>query len=273
MASHSLSLAALTVLELPPAAMVEVAAQAGFPLVGLRLIPATEDEPHVSLIDDAGARRRTLAALGATGVGVLDIEILRLRPATRVGDFLPVLELGAELGAGSVLVAGNDDDEARTIDNFAALCDLAAPLGLHPQLEFMPWTGVRDLLQARRIVAAAGRGNAGVLVDAFHFDRSASRLEDLAALPRPWLRYAQLCDAAGPRPADMAEIIRQARQERRFPGDGDLDLAGLLAALPPGIPLSLEVPTRRLWEQGVGALDRARRARQSAEALLRRLGR
>ena len=33
------------------------------------------------------------------------------------------------------------------------------------------------------------------------------------------MRYAQLCDVAGPVPADMDEILRQARNERRFPGD------------------------------------------------------
>lgn len=268
MTTHPLSLAALTVLELTPPQMVEVAAQAGFTRVGLRLVPATPEEPFTSLLKDHALRRNTLAALRETGVRVMDIEILRLRPDTRVADFLPVLELGSVLGASEVLIAGNDDDERRTVDNFAALCDLAAPLGLHPHLEFMPWTGVPDLPAARRIVEAAGRANGGLLVDAFHFDRSGSSLADLAAVPSGWMRYAQLCDAAGPRPTDMDEIIRQARQERCFPGQGDFDLRGLLEALPEGIPLSLEVPTQKLRDQGVSALERARMARRCAEALL-----
>jgi hypothetical protein len=75
----------------------------------------------------------------------------------------------------------------------------------------------------------ADRENGAVLVDAFHFDRSGSRLEDLARVAPSRLRYAQLCDVAGPRPADMAEILRQARNERRFPGDGDCDLRGCCA--------------------------------------------
>jgi hypothetical protein len=49
----------------------------------------------------------------------------------------------------------------------------------------------------------------------------------------------------------MAEILRQARNERRFPGDGDCDLPGLLRCLPANIPLSLEIPTLQLLEQGV----------------------
>ena len=81
-------------------------------------------------------------------------------------------------------------------------------------------------------------------------------------------RYAQLCDVAGPRPEDMDEILRQARHERRFPGDGDCDLHGLLNALPAGIPLSLEIPTQQLLEQGVSALDRATWALEKARQVL-----
>ncbi len=119
----------------------------------------------------------------------------------------------------------------------------------------MPWTGVRDLGQDRRIVAAADRPNAGLLVDAFHFDRSGSRLDALAEVPRHWLRYVQLCDVAGPCPDDMAAIIHEARQARCFPGEGDIDLVGLLAVLPEGVPLSLEIPTQALRDRGVSALD------------------
>lgn len=269
---HPLSLAALTVLELSPPEMVEVAARAGYDGVGLRLIPATPDEPHDSLLDDPTLLHRTQARLRDTGLEVVDIEILRLRPETRVReDFARVLEVGARLGASEVLVAGNDENEARTLDNFAALCELAVPLGLNPHLEFMPWTGVRNLDQARRIVGTVREGghpNACLLVDAFHFDRSASRLEDLDDVPRDWMRYAQLCDVAGPTPATLEAIIREARGERRFPGDGDIDLAGLLAALPDAIPLSLEVPTAGLRERGVDALERARLAREGACRLL-----
>ncbi len=136
---------------------------------------------------------------------------------------------------------------------------------------FMPWTDARNLEQALRIVESADRENAAVLVDAFHFDRSASRLQDLAEVPATRLRYAQLGDVAGPRPSDMAEILRQARNERRFPGEGDCDLLGLLQALPTNIPLSLEIPTVKLLEQGVSGLQRAQMAIGRTRELLARL--
>ncbi|MNJ24959.1 Xylose isomerase-like TIM barrel [compost metagenome] len=268
MSQRVMSLAALTVLELSPDAMVEVAARAGYSHVGLRLEPATPEEHHFPLVADAGLRRRTAARLRDTGIQVLDVEILRLKPDTCVADFEALLTVGAEFGASELLVAGNDPDERRLTDNFAALCDLALQYGLHPHLEFMPWTDAKNLAQALRIVEQAGRDNGCVLVDAFHFDRSASSLDELRRVAPARLRYAQLCDVAGPRPDDMTEILRQARNERRFPGDGDCDLGELLNSLPASIPLSLEIPTRQLYEQGVSALQRAQMALDKTRQLL-----
>lgn len=268
MSQRVMSLAALTVLELSPVDMVEVAARAGYSHVGLRLEPATPEEHHFPLVTDAGWRRQTAARLRDTGINVLDVEILRLKPDTCVADFEALLAVGAEFGASELLVAGNDPDEQRLTERFAALCELAAQYRLHPHLEFMPWTDAKNLNQAVRIVEQAGRDNGCVLVDAFHFDRSGSSLDDLRKVAPSRLRYAQLCDVAGPRPQDMAEILRQARNERRFPGDGDCDLPGLLHSLPPSIPLSLEIPTRHLYEQGVSALQRAQMALDKTHQLL-----
>ncbi|WP_028634364.1 sugar phosphate isomerase/epimerase family protein [Pseudomonas parafulva] len=268
MTDRIFSLAALTVLELSPPDMVEAAARAGYSHVGLRLVPATEQEQHFPLVADASLRRQTQARLRDTGIKVLDLEILRLKPDTCVADFKAILDVGAELGGTELLVAGNDPDESRLTERFAHLCDLAADYGIYPHLEFMPWTDVRDLRQAMRVVANADRGNACVLVDAFHFNRSASALADLATLAPERMRYAQLCDVAGPVPDDMDEILRQARNERRFPGGGDADLVGLLRALPANVPLSLEIPTRQLLEQGISGEQRARMALQRAKAVL-----
>lgn len=271
MSQRIISLAALTVLELSPPDMVEVAARAGYSHVGLRTEPATPEEHHYPVLRDSHLRRQTAARLRDTGIKVLDIEILRLKPDTRVQHFIPHLEFGAEFGASELLVAGNDPDPQRLAANFAELCDLAVPYGIHPHMEFMPWTDCQSFAQACHVVEAAGRANGCVLIDAFHFDRSGSRLEEIAALSSSHMRYAQLCDVIGPRPHDRAEILRQARQERRFPGDGDCDLVGLLRHLPAGLPLSLEVPTQRLLEQGVSALQRAQMAIDKTRSLLERL--
>jgi sugar phosphate isomerase/epimerase len=109
-----------------------------------------------------------------------------------------------------------------------------------------------------------------VLIDPIHFDRGGSRVEEIGKLPPAWFNYVQLCDAPAERPADTAGLLLQARAERLFPGEGGLDLAGILQALPSGIPISLEIPTATLAET-VGAVERARRALHATKALLRRM--
>jgi sugar phosphate isomerase/epimerase len=268
---RALSLAALTVLELSPPEMVSCAADAGYSHVSLRLLPATDNEPTWPLIGDTPMVREIEHRLADRGVHTLDIEIFRLRPDTVVMDYLLALETGARLGARHVLVAGNDPDEARLTERFAALCALGAPLGLTMDLEPMPWTDVKTLQQAARIAAASGQANAGVLIDPIHFDRGGNVPADIAAVPSPRLHYAQLCDAPAERPQDVPTLLHQARAERLMPGDGGLDLAGILRALPATIPLALEVPMQTLAKT-VPAIERARRMREKTETLLGTLG-
>lgn len=257
---RTVSLAALTVVELEPDEAIRVAQQAGYDKVGLRLIAATPEQEGAPVVASPAKLQRIKSALRETGIGVLDIEILRLQPETRVSDFRAVLEMGAELGATEILVAGNDPNRQRLIDNFSALCELGQPMGLGINLEFMPWTDIPDLAQASAVLDRVEQGNAGLLVDAFHLNRSGSALSELAAQPTSRFRYVQLCDIAGAPPADMAEILREARAERLFPGQGDIDLSALLVALPDSTPLSIEVPSEALKTQGLTALQRAKLA-------------
>jgi sugar phosphate isomerase/epimerase len=270
---RTLSLAALTVLELSPVAMVRCAADAGFSHVGLRLLPATPDEPVWSVVGGVGRDlgggvgsgvvndkpmlRELLAALADTGVQTLDIEILRLKPDTVVGDFDAVLETGARLGARYVLVAGNDPNEARLTERLAQLCERAAPLQLSVYLEPMPWTDARDFTQAARIVRRCAQANAGVLIDPIHFDRAGNVASQISSVAPEQLAYLQFCDAPAARPTQLEALLHQARAERLLPGQGGLDLRAILRAVPPNAPLSLEIPMRT---SPLPAVERARLA-------------
>lgn len=267
---RALSLAALTVLELSPPDMVSCAADAGFSHVGIRLLPATPTEVQHDLVGDTPLLREVERRLADTGVKVLDVEIFRIKPDTRVADYEAAFATAARLGAADLLVAGNDPDEARLTDRFAALCELAARYRLRANLEFMPWTDAKDLTQAARIVQACGQANAGVLIDPFHLSRSRSRIEDIASIPSARLHYMQFCDVPAQLPPTMDAILAEARAERLFPGDGGVNLLGLLRAMPKDIPLSLEVPTETL-ARTVGASERARRAMAATRRVLAQL--
>jgi sugar phosphate isomerase/epimerase len=264
---RAVSLAALTVLEVSPPQMIEIAARCGYSHVGLRPIPATPDEVHFPLMADKALERETLATLRAYDIGVLDIEILRLKPDTRVLEFEAVLEFGAQCGARFALVAGNDPDASRLADNFAHLGDLARPFGLRPHIEFMPWTNVQDLGAAMNLAKTCRSDNVGVLIDAFHLNRSGSLVEDIP-FDDPVFGYTQLCDISGPIPNDLDEILFQARAARLFPGQGDCPLLAILQRLPPNTPISLEVPADALRDHGMTAHARALAAIHGLSAIL-----
>ena len=261
------SLAALTVLELAPPELVEVAAVCGYDHVGIRLLPAVPGGLAYPLMDDAAGLKETLARLEATGITVADLEVVAFRPETDVATFSAFFETGARLGAKNILVAGYDPDLARFTDRFAKFCEAAALHGLTADLEFMPWTSVPDLRTANSIVAQVGQPNAGVLVDALHFDRSKSLLGELVRLPADRLHYWQLCDGPAERPATTEEMMHAARYERMFPGEGGIDLVSLTRALPTDIPISIEVPTASLAKT-LNAEMRARRALEGAKKVL-----
>ena len=225
-------------------------------------------------MQDAAALAATLARMRDTGVGVFDLEIVRVGASFRASEHLPFFEAGARLGAKAMLVAGDDPDEARLTASFAALCEAAAPFGLSADLEFMPWTEVADARTALRIVTGAAQANGGVLVDALHFARSASSFADIAAIPRHRLHYAQICDAPAQVPATVEGLIQTARCERLLPGEGGIDLAGLFKMLPKDLPISVEIPNDKRapalgaegWaRQALGSLpDGARTTRRIA---------
>jgi sugar phosphate isomerase/epimerase len=263
----SFSLAALTALELAPPALIDVAAACGYDHVGLRLLPATPGGIAYPLMDDVASLRETIARLDATGVTVADLEVAAFRPNTDIAAFSAFFETGARLGARHILVAAYDPDLDRFADRFGEFCEAAAPYGLTADLEFMPWTSVPDLATANRIVERIGRANAGVLVDALHFDRSGSSVDDIARNPAGRLHYWQLCDGPAERPATTEEMMRAARTERMFPGEGGIDLVSLARAMPGDIAISLEVPTVELAKT-MDARARAQRALDAARRVI-----
>lgn len=260
---HDYSLAHLTALSLSPPELVDAAAAGGYRYVGLRMTRVTPQEPHYPLAYDPALMRATKTHLAATGVEVLDIELARITSGDSPRDYLRFLEAGAELGARHVIAQLPDSDFARKTDRFAELCELARPLGLTIDLEFPSWTETPDLSEATRVLRAADQPNAGLLVDLLHFARSRSSVEELRGLPREWFHYVHVCDAPGEIPDATAELIHTARFERLFPGEGGIDMLGILAALPSGLPFALEIPRAMLVAQ-VGGKEHARLAMAAA---------
>lgn len=235
-----LSLAHLSELDTPPLALVDLAAAAGFASIGLRTIAAAPGGVEYPL-RSAGEQAALRSRLDATGVELLYIEMISLTEAMRPEDYRPALEIGARLGATRLAVGGDSADLGAMADQLAAIASLAAEHGIAVDLEFMPFRGVRSLEDAVEVVRRAGRPNAHILIDALHVFRSGSSLDLLRSLDPAMLGTFQICDAPL-QPPPPAELVIEARTRRLLPGEGGLALWPLIDALPPDIPLGVEVP-------------------------------
>lgn len=235
-----LSIAHLSELDLPPPDLVDLAARAGFASVGLRTNPAAPGGiayPLATAAEQAEVRRR----IAATGVSVLYIEMVGLSEETRVADYRPMLETGAAIGASRLAVAGDSAAFPVVAERMAEMCDLARDYGIAVDIEFMPFRPVATFADAVEVVRLAGRPSAHILVDALHVFRSGSSLEEIARVDPALLGTFQICDAPRDPPPREGFVI-EARTRRRLPGHGGLPLWSLIDALPPGIPVGVELP-------------------------------
>jgi len=265
------SLAHLTVLNLSPPEMIAAAERAGYSFVGLRLEAVTTDEPKYALHRDAQLLSETKRALANSSVEVLDVELIRLTPTFDIHQFDALLDVSAEIGARHLIAQGADSQLDRVIEHFGQLCDAAAKRNLTADIEFVTWTETSDLGRAAQIVSGVRRDNAGLLIDTLHFSRSNCDQGELAKLPRSWFNYVQVCDAPAEPPATHDELIHAARNERLFLGAGGLDVRGILQALPPDIPYSLEIPNSAMAKQ-IGLVEFARVTLRTAQQFLHSRG-
>ncbi len=237
-----LGLAHFTVIEVPPLELVGLAARIGFTAIGLRLHPAFPGAPSYAIPRGSQAMREMRRRLDDTGVEVFDIEFVTIGPSFVASQLAPLLESASELGAKRLSVCGDDPDRSRLVGRFAELCELAAGFGMGVDLECMAWRQVASFPDAVRVVREAARPNGGVLVDALHLSRTGGSPADLEGVPPSLIRSAKLCDAPAQRPASTDTIIREARSGRLPPGEGELPLRELLAALPDHAAIGVEVP-------------------------------
>lgn len=247
---NRLSLASGVVPEFGPVATIRAAAAAGFEAVGLWIEPESWTE---------ATTRECRHALADSGLELLDIEVIWLKPDSSMLDHRRSIDIGAELGAANVLCVSSDPDHGATAARLAELCRHAEASAMRVALEFGIFTEVRNLSAALQILDAVAHPLRALLIDPIHVDRSGGTMADIAALDPALLPYAQFCDAPAkrPDPDDFTAIITDAIDLREQCGAGALPLAELVRALPSGIPLSLELRSKALRDAYPDANDRA----------------
>jgi sugar phosphate isomerase/epimerase len=216
--------------------------------------PALREGPSIPemrrMIDDSGIVLWDLDALVAW-VGPDDPGSPYYEEAVEAQIF----ELADGLGAHGVnmLLAGDPCASLeQAVGVVAGVAERAAEHGLVTHLEFSRNRCTPDIPSAARLVEAVGRDDLGLMLDAWHVHWGPGSFADVEELAGERVSGVQLNDAPAREPDDLGWATRY---QRGVPGEGVMDLSGLLKSLEDigcRAPLCIEVfDSRRLERLGV----------------------
>lgn len=270
----------LTLLMLTPPELVTLAADVGFAHVGFRVHAASAGEHEYPMQPGGPMMKETLRLLEATGVSVLDIENITLRDGSSREEWLPVLEIGAALGASFLNVTVLDDDLARAKATLADLAADALPFGVRPSIEPITYRTLNSVPSAAAFVD--GVPGCGIAIDTLHCCRFGASLSEIASLGDQ-LTFVQICDGPAQAPfglrapamplgqsSDGSDLQIESRAKRQLPGEGEVPLRAILAAVPVTAPLAVEAPDfERVGRMGprAFAVEAMRAARRTLSPL------
>ena len=270
--SRKYSLAYLTIPGTDPMEQIRIARACGYDSVSLRTIPMhLPGEPEFLLHKDKALFESTRAALKEYDMPLMDIELARVRPDLNIDEYAPAFEKAAELGATDVLGSVWTRDVAWYTEQVGRIAEMAKQYGLSYNVEFLPWAGMRSLQAAITLVDAVGAENLYIMVDTLHAGRAGVTGAELARTDRKYFRFMHLCDGpAGPNGDPVLDDVNDelmlftAREGRLYPGEGAMDIAGMVSAIP-GVPLSIELPNLKRMQE-MGAEGHARRCLETSKA-------
>ncbi len=214
-----------------------------------------------AILDGEGVKLAMLEYITAWANGPDDRDAI-------VEETARICGIAEELGSDTVLAVTMEPatDLAAAAEGLAIACDVAARHGQQLGVEFLPWTGIPNLAVAWPIVRDAGRANAGLVLDAWHWFRSGPDPDLLRTIPGEKVIHLQISDA----PAQPApNVVEETIGHRLLPGRGDIDLAELLRILDETGrrgPTAVEVFSD--WLRGHPIGEGARLASEAARSVL-----
>jgi 4-hydroxyphenylpyruvate dioxygenase len=155
-------------------------------------------------------------------------------------------EVMERLGATRTLLCSAVHPEANAdldlaAEQLAAVGKRAADRGFSLAFEALAWGScVNRVAQAWTVVDRVGMPDVGLAVDTFHLLARGDDPSALAGIPGHRIEYLQVADA----PHLSMDVLEWSRHHRCFPGQGSLDVVGVVAAVVEAGyrgPLSLEV--------------------------------
>ena len=214
---------------IPFAERCRAAAAAGFTGIGLHA-------SDYQLMRDAGVDDQSVrTVLAASSLALVEVEFLSgwatapgqadAQSAAAVFGGMGAAFRPHHVTAGELTADRFDIDKAAA--RLAAVCQYLTPSGLWVAVEAFPWSGLKDVATARAVIERSGAPNAGLMIDVWHFYNSRSTLADLDGFAPQQILAVQLNDGH----LVDHDYLLEARRGRLLPGDGQLDVAGLITGL------------------------------------------
>jgi sugar phosphate isomerase/epimerase len=264
-----ISLHHLTVQDVSPTEMVDIAAQAGYDSVCLFVkVPNDPGEfPRVPSIQAAKELRKKLSDLG---LSVHNTDTCMIKPGVRPADYTETLDIAAALGAQTFNIISMDPDRNATADTVAAVAQIAHNVGVQPIFEWFRMSAVTTLRDTLDLLRRTGRSDIELNVDVLHLIRNGELPADLATVAPRMKRYSQISDGPLVQPEDKQ--LDEAVANRNFPGAGEFPLVDFVTQLPSDGVVCIEAPVQR-FAGTLGAKERAKRNIEGARNVLRAAGR
>ena len=252
--------------------LAQAAARAG--IVAIAVTPRHYLDQARAGLSDAQIRRR----LGDLGVRVAVIDPL-IAPMPGIPPLSAIAEpmrwlfepgqadcwrAAAALEAEAINLThflGGPVEEAAIGERMARLAATNRAEGFATMIEFIPGTGVPDLITAARLTRDVA--DLSIMFDCWHYARSGGALDHIAALPPDAIGGVQINDWAPPEPGQPYVPMTG----RLMPGDGVLPLAQILARIEansPGLWVGIEV-----FNADLSAMPRDRAVERMAERAAR----
>ena len=259
-----ISLAAITLKDLPLLTLVSALAETGYQgvslPVGSSLMPESMRDTvrPFCVVNDAALRRQVTQRARDLGLSLDCMEGFVVSPIFTLDACRKAMDAVQEMGIPRINTVNFDTDETRMSENLTALCEEAARRSLALNIEFMPLLPLFTSLEATVTRLSSGKyPGLTIMLDVLHHVRTGGTAGDVAKV-RHLITGAQFSD--GPLKVESDEAYMQAAtHERDIPGEGEFPLEEILGALAPETMIYLEMPKKSFRDQGLAPAERARR--------------
>ncbi len=203
-----------------PARFIAASAAAGFSAVGLAAADASV--AGAALLEASGLRCHELLAL-----------MVSTDKEATLAQASQLAEAAARVRARWVLTIFLTPLESMNVPLLRRCAAMFAAAGAGLAVEFSPMGPVATLADALGVVGLADAGQAGVLIDTWHFFRGETTWEQLAQVPLEQIAYVQFDDALPllPESTGFKKMMFETMDRRAMPGSGEFELERFAATL------------------------------------------